>query len=263
MSADSRLSAGELRIIAAVMAQVKMPGDIVDASIPFLASVTGMSQRNVIRGRSNLVGHGYLVTAGKGEHGTGQYSLTDGVEGVTSVSGVTAVSGDTDVISDLTPVSPHAAKIHINETGYTGVMGDVPSKKMSEKSKTMASKKSPVPPDSQTWRDWVDACRQCGRPDPAPSPAAVKAAATLSTWVSDPDELFSIMIAYLQLDDPWIRRQGYQLALLANHRFEAAREAATKPVMGNEALDALGAQMIAEEKRRHELGIPDWEECPA
>ena len=114
IAGDSTLTAGELRIIAAIMTQVKVPGDVVDVSVPSLVKITGLSERNVIRNRSALVNRGYLVATGKGKHGTHQYHLTDGLRGVTPMSGVTAASGDAAVMKPLTTVSPLATIIHSN-----------------------------------------------------------------------------------------------------------------------------------------------------
>lgn len=91
------------------------------------------------------------------------------------------------------------------------------------------------PSESPTWNHWVDACRAAGRNDPAPSPGAIQASNDLAEWFPDLDEQRRIMNAYLSLDDPWIERQGYQLALLTKHRIEAARQRADE--MENEPDD--------------------------
>lgn len=79
-------------------------------------------------------------------------------------------------------------------------------------------------PDFPAWLQWVDACRKAGRDDPAPSVGAVKAARTLTAWYPDAEERRRVMEAYLRLDDNWVRRQGYQLALLVTNCIEAVRE---------------------------------------
>jgi hypothetical protein len=80
------------------------------------------------------------------------------------------------------------------------------------------------PTASPTWQQWIAACRATGRDDPAPSDGALKAAKTLASWHPDLSQQRLLMDAFLALDDPWVKRQGYQLALLTKHRIEAVRE---------------------------------------
>jgi hypothetical protein len=80
------------------------------------------------------------------------------------------------------------------------------------------------PTESPTWKEWVAACRAVCRDDPAPSDGAIKAAKTLAGWHPDVSEQRRLMDAFLALDDPWVKRQGYQLAVLTKHRIEAVRE---------------------------------------
>lgn len=117
LAANAALTACDLRVIAAVMAQVKTPGDVVDVGINALVRSTGQSKRNVIRSRTRLVDRGYLVCEGSGSRNIGLYHLADFVEGVTPLSYDSAVTcdaptGDTAVTSHVTPLSPPATIIH-------------------------------------------------------------------------------------------------------------------------------------------------------
>lgn len=77
IAADVSLTAGELRIMAAIMAQVKKPGDVIDARIPTLVQATGQDHSSVVRNRRQLVRRGFLVPAGHGAHGVGLFVLAD------------------------------------------------------------------------------------------------------------------------------------------------------------------------------------------
>ena len=242
LSADTRLSGAEYRVLLSAMLAEKDPGDAVELGTIVTGHATGQAARTVERAKCSLVELGYLKQAGKGHRSATLFTIATPDE----------MTGG------------RQTRTLLLETGDTGVCSvESPENAPSSPERKPRRKKPSAPMDNPTWRDWTEACRQCSRPDPAPSPGALKAAKTLAEWVPDPDELYAIMIAYLGLDDQWIKRQGYQLSLLANHRFEAARQAANLVARSNDDLDALGAELITEEKRRRELGIPDWEECPA
>ncbi|MCD8141150.1 MAG: helix-turn-helix domain-containing protein [Planctomycetaceae bacterium] len=101
-------------------------------------------------------------------------------------------------------------------------------------------RKRTEPTDSPTWREWVTACREAGRNTPAPSNGALKAARTLADWVPDLIEQCRIMKTFLALDDEWVRRQGFQLSILVNHRFEACRQRVAKTgTVGGDLSDLL------------------------
>ncbi len=86
LASDATLTACDLRVIAAVMAQVKTPGDVVDAGKGTLTQATGQSERNVIRSRARLIAGGYLIPAGNGNNHISLFNLADCPEGVTALS---------------------------------------------------------------------------------------------------------------------------------------------------------------------------------
>jgi hypothetical protein len=109
------------------------------------------------------------------------------------------------------------------------------------------------PTESPTWLAWIAARRAAGRKDPAPSPGALQAAKDLASWAPDFEEQRQILGAYLLLDDPWIKRQGYPLALLTKYRFEAARQLADEIRNGPDDLNdpraiALALECVEEER---------------
>jgi hypothetical protein len=234
IAADSKLSSGEARILVAIMSMSKMPGDTVDAGAACLIGATGMTKRNIIRNRKKLIGRGYLVVEGAGKRNVGMYRLTD-----SSATGDTRdpcdmyATGDTrdpctgDTRDPCRLVNTLFKKQRdsgpaIPQAGPSEARKPIP--RAPKKSRT----KNPKIVEGSTWQVWVAANRSAGRKDPAPSSGALQAAKDLASWVPDIEEQRQILDAYLLLDDPWIKRQGYQLSLLTKYRFEAARQLANE-----------------------------------
>lgn len=149
-----------------------------------------------------------------------------------------------------------------DDTGDDDRQSDRQSDRANIRNKKLKKVKKPTggvaendPTESPTWKQWVAACRAVGRKDPAPSPGALKAAENLAEWEPELTEQRRIMDAFLTLDDDWVRRQGYQLAVLTKYRIEEARQRADD--IDNEPDDLndpraiqMALECIAEERAR-------------
>lgn len=116
LAADTALTACDLRVIAAVMAQVKTPGDVVEAGLTALTDFTGQSRRNVVRIRTRLIERGYLIPAGNGDKKVGLFHLADCAEGSDSAVSDSVVTDTPGTASadtkPVTALSPPATIIH-------------------------------------------------------------------------------------------------------------------------------------------------------
>jgi hypothetical protein len=74
---------------------------------------------------------------------------------------------------------------------------------------------SPSGKKSNGWACWIDACRECGRPDPVPVGADTKASAEMAQFFKeDRAVMLRVFKRYLADPDPFLIKQGHALRLL-------------------------------------------------
>lgn len=108
LAADTELTAAELRVVLAIAANARLPGDAVEATAQELAKSIGMTVKSAKRARTCLLQKGFLVFVRTGTNNATFVRLGD-----------TPASGDTDVPTVGTRMSPSAGVIHIKRNKET------------------------------------------------------------------------------------------------------------------------------------------------
>lgn len=103
LSRDSTLTAAELRIVLALAADTRLPGEAVEAGVLTLAARLGMGRSTVKRARTGLIAKKHLLVSGAGKDNALLLRLAD-------------QGGSTNGPGKGPSMDPPAGVIHIKET---------------------------------------------------------------------------------------------------------------------------------------------------
>lgn len=258
---DKRLTAADHQILNIAMLNTRDPGDAVALGIDFLVKGTGLYRSTVASSRKRLVRFGYLVPCASGRRGLSFFTVAskraDSTEGdvtcadvscrdVSSPSVRYGTGGDVQYRTGGSVQYRTDSPVPI-DTGDKETVETAPRPLNVEKPHTP---KVTFEGGAFTIPDEIRTAWNAAYPDIDIAGEVAKAAAWLITNGQGKKD-------YGRFLTNWLSR---------SERWRQEREGPAEPEYTEEQLEhnrRLGEELMAEELRRHELGIPDWEECPA